>query len=354
MTRTTVYIGVPILDSNNTTIGVLAGSMDLDNYSRIVVGTQVKNSQYIFLVNKSGSVMVHNNKSYMNNMTDFSVLPAVHEVINGREGVIEQDFPFENDVRLASYSPIPKYGWGVVVSLPVNVAYQPIMQFTWYFLIVLIILLFISLILAVLFGNYIADPLVRLSGATAQIPETDPKKLEQYLPLGRKDEIGDLARAFLVMVNTIRSDREHIISARNRAEDSETQMEKEKDRAEEERHRAELYMDIMGHDINNLNQIAMSNLELIKDDASLNADERKSISDSLGAIRGSAEIIDNVRLLQKITEKKLGHEKIDVNAMILDCIKEAPRPEDKIVNINYKPEKPMMVDAIAVAKRSIP
>ncbi len=43
--QATIYIGVPIRDVNNTTIGVLVGSLDLDNYTRIVVGTQVKNSQ---------------------------------------------------------------------------------------------------------------------------------------------------------------------------------------------------------------------------------------------------------------------------------------------------------------------
>jgi two-component system, sensor histidine kinase len=347
---TTIYIAVPIKDPGNNMIGVLVGSMDLINYTKIVVGTQVKNQQYIFLVNKSGYVMVHGNKSYMMNMTDFSVLPAVQYVMKGQEGVVEQEFPFEHDVRLAAYSPVPNYGWGVVVSLPDNVAYQPITQFTWYFLALIPILLLIAAILSVLFGNYLASPLVRMAGAAARIPETEPKLIEQDLPLGRKDEIGELARSLLAMANTIKKDRVHIISARDQAEDSKATMEKERNRAEDERQRAELYLDIMGHDINNLNQIALTNLELVKDDPTLNDDERRSISDSLDAVRGSAEIIDNVRLLQRISEQKLGHEKVDVNAMILDSVKEAPRPDDKIVNINFKPEKSMIVEASPLLK----
>ncbi len=347
---TTVYIAVPIKDPSNKTIGVLVGSMDLMNYTKTVVGTQVKNQQYIFLVNKSGNVMVHSNKTYMMNMTDFSVLPAVQYLKKGQEGVVEQEFPFEHDIRLAAYSPVPVYGWGVVVSLPDNVAYQPITQFTWYFLALLPILLLIAAILSVIFGNYIASPLVRMAGTAARIPEADPKLIEQDLPLGRKDEIGELARSLLAMANTIKKDRGHIISARDQAEDSKAKMEKERNRAEDERQRAELYLDIMGHDINNLNQIALTNLELVKDDPSLDDDERRSISDSLDAVRGSAEIIDNVRLLQRIREQKLGHEKVDINAMILDCVKEAPRPDDKIVNINFKPEKAMIVEASPLLK----
>lgn len=346
---TTIYIAVPIVDSNKT-IGVLAGSMDMMNYTKIVVGTQVKNQQYVFLVNKSGYVMVHSNKSYMTNMTDFSILPAVQEVMKGQEGVVEQTFPFENDVRLAAYSPVPIYGWGVVVSLPENVAYQPITQFTWYFLALLPILLLIAAILSVLFGNYLASPLVRMAETAAKIPDADPELIERDLPTRRKDEMGNLARSLVAMANTIKKDREGIISARDQAEDSKAKMEKERNRAEDERQRAELYLDIMGHDINNLNQIALTNLELLKDDPSLKDDNRKSINDSLDAIMGSAEIINNVRVIQRISEKTPGHEKVDVNAMILACIKEAPRPDDKTVNINYKPEKPMIVEASPLLK----
>ncbi len=347
---TTVYIGVPIMDSNNRTIGVFAGSMDLMNYTKIVVGTQVKNRQYIYLVNNSGYVMVHSNKTYMMNMTDFSMLSGVQDVMKGHEGVVEQKFPLENDVRLAAYSPIPNYGWGVVVSLPEEIAYEPITQFTRYFLALLPMLLLIAAILSVLFGNYIANPLVRMASTAARIPETDPTVIEHDLPLRRKDEIGELAHSLLAMANTIKKDMEHINSARDHAEKSTATMEKERNRAEEERSRAELYLDIMGHDINNLNQIALTNLELVKDDPSLKDDERRSIYDSIDAIRGSAEIIDNVRLLQKISEKKLGHEKVDINAMILACIDEVPRPDDKIVHINYKHENPMIVEASPLLK----
>src|SRR5271157_382618 len=331
-----VYIGVPIMDQNNTTIGVIVGALDMNNYSSIVTGTQVKNSQYIYLVNESGNVIFHNNKSYMANMTDFSMLPAVREAIQGHEGVTEQEFPFENSVRLSAYAPVPKYGWGVVVSLPVDVAYQPITQFTWYLLALIIVLLLVASILAVILGHYLTNPLLRMSDATTRIPDTDPEALEQYLPLRRKDEIGNLARAFLSMANTIRLDRERIISAR--------------DQADEEKHHAELYLDIMGHDINNMNQMALINLELVKDDATLSDDERRSIEESLNVIKNSTEIIDNVRVLQKINEKKMEREKVDINGIIMDCIKEAPRPEGKKVAINYEPKKDIIVEATPLVK----
>lgn len=332
----TVYIGVPILDFNNTTIGVLAGSMDLMNYTNTVVGTQVKNRQYIFLVNRTGHAMVHINHSYMNNMTDFSILPAVGNVIRGQEGVVEQEFPFENDVRLVSYAPIPRYGWGTVVSLPVNVAYQPIDESTRVFIVMIIALLIVAAILSFFIGDYITDPLLRISNAIIQIPEADPKTLEKKLPLQRKDEIGNLARSLLAMANTMRSDRTRIISAWDKAED--------------ERLRAELYLDIMGHDINNLNQVAQMNLELIKDDPGFSREERESIEASLIATHGSAAIIDNVRKLQQIADGRLEPQIVDLNDLILDCIKEAPYPVGKIIKINYTPRKGLNVKGAHLMK----
>ena len=75
----------------------------------------------------------------------------------------------------------------------------------------------------------------------------------RYLPSGRNDEIGELARSFDTMSRRIISDKERIM---------------------EEKNRAELYVDVMGHDINNLNQSAMANLELIEDDPGLTEDEK--------------------------------------------------------------------------------
>ncbi len=330
--HTTVYVGVPIKDFNDSTIGAFVATMDLGNYTNLIVGTQVSHSQYIYAVNKTGHVMVHTNKSYMGNMTDFSTLPAVQDVINGRSGIVEQEFPFENDVRLVAYAPVAKYGWGVVVATPVEVAYQPITQFTWYFIAFLIALIIIGGILSVKFGDYITRPILNMSDATAKIPQVSPKMIEPELPLRRKDEIGNLARAILSMANMIKMDRDAIISAGNK-------LEKEKERAEEEKQRAELYVDIMGHDINNLNQATLANLEIIKATSNLTDNQKEMIGSAISSVMSSAGIINNVRKLQKITGEELHVEKVDIDSLIQECIKEAYHPDGKTVVIRYTSEK---------------
>jgi signal transduction histidine kinase len=69
---------------------------------------------------------------------------------------------------------------------------------------------------------------------------------------------------------------------------------------EEAKAQAELYLDLMGHDINNLNQIGIGYLELASDSTSLE-DVKSLIEKPLEAMRSASDIIDNVRKLKAVT-----------------------------------------------------
>ena len=118
----------------------------------------------------------------------------------------------------------------------------------------------------------------------------------------------------------------------------------------ESHQQAQLYVDIMGHDINNLNMIALANLELIEDDENLLPEQKEAIKKAMLSTQNSSVIIDNVRKLQKLTEEELPLETIDINDLILDCIKEAPHPEGKAVTINYMPRPGMLIKGIHLLK----
>lgn len=112
----------------------------------------------------------------------------------------------------------------------------------------------------------------------------------------------------------------------------------------------QLYLDVMGHDINNLNQMIMLNLELIKDNENLTPDVKESIERALMSTESCAALINNVRKLQQLSEEKLQMEPVDLNEMILECIQEAPRPEGKRVTINYTPVAGMTVIGVRLLK----
>jgi PAS domain S-box-containing protein len=75
---------------------------------------------------------------------------------------------------------------------------------------------------------------------------------------------------------------------------------------------AELYLDLMGHDINNLNQIGIGFLEMALGTLKLDRESRELIARPLEAIEASSRLIANVRKLQKIKEGGLKFKKVSV------------------------------------------
>jgi signal transduction histidine kinase len=270
----------------------------------------------------------------MNMLTDFSSVPTVQSVIHGEEGVMDYYNPIEQQNRLGAYSPVKSFGWGVIVAIPMSVAYQPVTNVLRVIAAITLALIIISLTLAYAFSNSIIRPILGLYDAARAI--TNRREYKQYLPLKRNDEIGQVAVCIDKMAQRIDEDREKILNEKNKAED--------------EWKRAELYLDVMGHDINNLNQTVLGNLELIRDETNLTEDEKESIEKSMIATQSSAAIIDNVRKLQRISEEKEGPEILDINDTIVECINEAPHPSDKKVTINYAEKKGMLIKCVPLIK----
>ncbi len=64
--------------------------------------------------------------------------------------------------------------------------------------------------------------------------------------------------------------------------------------------RNELYIDLMGHDINNINQVAMGYLEIAAESINLNDGDKELIQKPLEALRNSVGLIENVQKLKKL------------------------------------------------------
>jgi Signal transduction histidine kinase len=330
--RPVVYVSAPVT-SNNSTVGALVGALDLGYYTEFLTGARAETLKYTYIVNRTGHVMVHTNQSYMNVMMNISDRPGVQNVLSGETGVVEQYNPTERMYKLASYTPVPHYGWGVIVSLPADVAYAPIMDALKWFSLLLSLLVLLAIVIAAVASAGLVKPILEMAASTREMPFGS---YEKGLPVDRNDEIGVLARSMDGMARSIRRDQEFIVA--------------ERDRAEEEKRRAELYVDIMGHDINNLNQVALTSLELLDVRPDIGAEERKMLERAIQSIEGSAEIIENVHKIQRITGEKLELENIDVDDLIKRCIQEAPHPPGKVVRINYDGHPGMLVRAIPLLK----
>jgi PAS domain S-box-containing protein len=88
----------------------------------------------------------------------------------------------------------------------------------------------------------------------------------------------------------------------------------------------ELYVDLMGHDINNMNQVSMGFLELahniIEMEGMLGEDNIILLDKAMDSLKSSSQLIDNVRKLQRERIGLYEPEVLDVGRMIEDVEKQ--------------------------------
>jgi len=97
---------------------------------------------------------------------------------------------------------------------------------------------------------------------------------------------------------------------------------------------AELYLDLMGHDINNMHQIALGYLEVARDMQMLNEEQKLLIDKPFEVLERSARLIQNVRKLQKLKEGVFQDQVVDVRAVLEDVQREFGAVPDKSVKLN--------------------
>jgi signal transduction histidine kinase len=105
----------------------------------------------------------------------------------------------------------------------------------------------------------------------------------------------------------------------------------------EEKRRAELYIDLLTHDINNLNAAAMGYMQLIESKET-NSGLRDYVSKSIHALEDSSELIDSVVKLQKSRAAGLERRDVDLVKLINEVIVTVPRPADRSVEMHVNSE----------------
>ena len=111
----------------------------------------------------------------------------------------------------------------------------------------------------------------------------------------------------------------------------------ERKRAEEElqdaKARAELYLDLMGHDINNMHQIALGYLELALN-LPLDARQDEVFEKPIEVLQRSARLIKNVRKLQRIRDGVFQTHDVDVCKILIDVQREFGAVPGKTITLN--------------------
>ncbi|HMK48346.1 MAG TPA: PAS domain-containing sensor histidine kinase, partial [Methanocella sp.] len=122
----------------------------------------------------------------------------------------------------------------------------------------------------------------------------------------------------------------------------------ERKRAEKElldaKSQAELYLDLMGHDISNMHQIALGYLEMVRD-MQPEVSNREFLEKPMEVLQRSARLIKNVRKLQKLQGGEFRVQDVDVYAMLVEVWHEYGSIPGKTVTLNLNGEDHCLISA---------
>ncbi|MCD1295385.1 hypothetical protein CUJ83_10280 [Methanocella sp. CWC-04] len=103
----------------------------------------------------------------------------------------------------------------------------------------------------------------------------------------------------------------------------------------EAKNEAELYVDLMSHDINNLNQVGIGYLELLKMSENLNEEDADIIDKATLAFNNSASIIKNITRFKEMKAWTMSREKVDMGQVLDEVVALHSGNNTKNVHIEY-------------------
>ena len=87
------------------------------------------------------------------------------------------------------------------------------------------------------------------------------------------------------------------------------------------RDQAELYIDLMGHDINNMNQIGMGYLEMAVESLDLRDEQRELLLKPLEVMSSSSQLINNVRKMRSVLVGSAELKRVDLESVLSGVIR---------------------------------
>lgn len=201
-----VIVAAPIRN-NNRIVGVLIGSINIEEVENRILSVKVGQTGYAYVLNQEGTVIIHPNKELVNKANvanDPNATPALkaasEKMVRGEQGIARHTYTGVE--KYLAYAPIPDTSWYIGVNVSASEATAKLSSFTWISLVTIIVVLILAIPLIMVLATKIAKPLQKLEAVANRIADGDLSVAK--IEVDSQDEIGRLARAFETMVGNLR------------------------------------------------------------------------------------------------------------------------------------------------------
>ncbi len=213
--RAVVVIATPII-KNGSVVGVLGGTVTMDDLTKLVLDIKVGTSGYAYVKQNDGLTIMHPDPSQAmnsNQLQDSNADPALkaltEKMARGETGLSK--YTYEGAEKYAAFAPIPGTTWSLAVNEPVKEATAKLNLLMWVSVLVVVIVLIIAAAIVHLLAKRIAAPIQKLRGFANRIADGDLSNTDANIQ--SNDEIGELAESFTIMAKNLRSLIKHVTSS---------------------------------------------------------------------------------------------------------------------------------------------
>jgi hypothetical protein len=122
-----MVIGVPVEEYRGKQIGVLKAQIHLQCVWDVVSEARIGEKGFVYVIDREGTLIAHPDTRQVLLGLNVIHLPMVYQAVKGKDGSLE----FEDsggEKYLGVYKPIKELGWGVIVQVPIDEAYEPIFK----------------------------------------------------------------------------------------------------------------------------------------------------------------------------------------------------------------------------------
>lgn len=205
-------VASPVRDASDNIVGVVMAVLDATWLSQTTDTIGYGSKGYSYIIDKSGALIAHSNREYVLTQKNFiteaktnsefeRIAQMFTRMTKGESGFDEYDFAGSR--RVFGYAPIEGTGWSIAVGAYKADIFAPVVVMRRNIIIIALLCLAAGTGLMILLSRDIIIAIKDCVGYTSLLAEGDFSKEVPAAFVRRRDEIGDLARAFKEMVGKI-------------------------------------------------------------------------------------------------------------------------------------------------------
>lgn len=171
-------------------------------------------SGYAYIINEEGTVVAHPDRSRVddqqNPIIEADKTPSLKPVAELMQTIIRDRsgtniYTFNKNNLIASYNPIEESNWILVITANENEVFESVPRLVQTILTTMGIALLISIILALLLGINITNPIIKVVNIAHTIAQLDIRSDISGDVVNRKDEVGKLGHSLQSIIDSLRS-----------------------------------------------------------------------------------------------------------------------------------------------------